>query len=113
MNHSRLRVNGHRSQGVKRIRWSWIFLLLLAATGFCPLAQAQNAVSSPAAPASCPVQFLDFDPSAVNVKIRNVSGKAIAGLVFNAALADATEHWKWLHWDLTRAGRYGNLVGTS
>ena len=25
--------------------------------------------------------------------------QADRGLVFNAALADATEHWKWLHWD--------------
>jgi len=33
------------------------------------------------------------------VRIKNVSGKRIVGLVFNAALADATEHWKWLHWD--------------
>ena len=30
---------------------------------------------------------------------RNTIGKSIVGLVFNAALADATEHWIWLHWD--------------
>jgi len=99
MNHSQLRANGHRSQGFKQIPWSWILLLLISATGYCPLAQAQSAASSPAAPASCPVQFLSFDPFALNVRIKNVSGKPIVGLVFNAALADATEHWKWLHWD--------------
>jgi hypothetical protein len=42
---------------------------------------------------------LRFNPSAVNVRIRNASGKNIVGLVFNTALADATEHWKWLHWN--------------
>jgi hypothetical protein len=73
--------------------------MLIAAIGFCPLSQAQSAASSPAGPTGCPVQLLDFDPSGLNVKIRNVSGKRIVGLVFNAALADATEHWKWLHWD--------------
>ncbi len=25
--------------------------------------------------------------------------KTIVGLVFDVALADAMEHWKWLHWD--------------
>lgn len=34
------------------------------------------------------------------MRIKNTSGKTIVGLVFNAALADATEHWKWFHWDL-------------
>ncbi len=99
MNHSQLRANGHRSQGFKHIRWSWIFLLLLAATAFCPRSPAQSAAPSRTAPAGCPVQLLNLNPSAVSVKIRNVSGKAIVGLVFNAALADATEHWKWLRWD--------------
>jgi hypothetical protein len=28
-----------------------------------------------------------------------MSGKKIVGLVFNAAISDATEHWKWIHWD--------------
>jgi hypothetical protein len=43
--------------------------------------------------------MLHFDPSGVSVRIKNVSGKNIVGLVFNAALADATEHWRWYHWD--------------
>ena len=79
MNHSRLRANGHHSQGFKQIRWSLVFVLLTAVTGFCPPSQGQSTASSPAAPASCPVQLLDLDPSAVNVKIRNVSGKPIVG----------------------------------
>jgi hypothetical protein len=33
------------------------------------------------------------------VRVKNTSGKPIVGLVFNAALSDATEHWLWLHWD--------------
>jgi hypothetical protein len=49
--------------------------------------------------ASCPIEFLRFNPSAVSVRIRNAGSKAIVGLVFNVALADATERWKWLHWD--------------
>ena len=40
-----------------------------------------------------------FNPSGVSVGIRNTRGKSIVGLVFNAALADATEHRIWLHWD--------------
>jgi hypothetical protein len=41
--------------------------------------------------------------SGVSVRIRNISGKKIVGLVFKAALADATEHWKWYHWDFDDA----------
>jgi len=44
------------------------------------------------------VDLLRFNPSGVSVRIRNTRGKKIVGLVFNAALADATEHWKWYHW---------------
>jgi len=40
-----------------------------------------------------------FHPSGVYVRIKNVSAKDIVGLNFNAAIADATEHWKWFHWD--------------
>ena len=42
-------------------------------------------------------------PFGVSVRIKNVSGKRIVGLVFNAALADATEHWKWLRWDFDQS----------
>jgi hypothetical protein len=47
------------------------------------------------------VQFVRFNPSGVYVRIKNVSGKNIVGLSFNAAIADATEHWKWLHWEFS------------
>jgi hypothetical protein len=49
---------------------------------------------SAAAPAACPIEFVHFRPSEVSVRVRNVSGKKIVGLTFNAALADATEHCK-------------------
>jgi hypothetical protein len=55
------------------------------------------------APAVCPVEFLRLDPSAVSLRVRNISGKTIVGLSFYAALADATEHWKWVHWDFDDA----------
>jgi hypothetical protein len=80
-------------------KWIYISRLALIASVYCPLVRAQNTLSSPSASAACPVQLLRFDPTGVTVRIRNVSGKKIVGLVFNAALADATEHWKWLHWD--------------
>lgn len=77
-------------------------LALLIATLFLvlsPNAFAQSAASGLPTQATCPVQFLHFDPDGVSAQIRNVSGKKIVGLVFNAAVADATEHWKWLHWN--------------
>jgi hypothetical protein len=48
-------------------------------------------------------------PSGVSVRIKNVSGKRIVGLVFNAALADATEHWKWLRWDFDESRPVGEF----
>jgi hypothetical protein len=45
-----------------------------------------------------PLKFVHFAPSGVSVRIRNVSGKKIVGLTFNAALRDAAQHWKWYHW---------------
>ena len=53
-----------------------------------------------AAPApNCPVQVLHFSPDGVSIRIHNVSGKTIVGITYEVALADATEHWRWLHWD--------------
>jgi hypothetical protein len=72
-------------------------LFLLPTT--CPASHAQVAPSGSSTSWSCPVQFLKFNPLGVSVKVRNVGNKVIVGLVFNAALADAAEHWKWLHWD--------------
>ncbi|HVH50418.1 MAG TPA: hypothetical protein VM781_02030, partial [Candidatus Bathyarchaeia archaeon] len=53
----------------------------------CPAASAQTATPGPPTPPACPVQFVHFNPSGVNVRVKNVSGKNIVGLVFNAALA--------------------------
>ena len=78
--------------------WPWCFAVLMLLVS--PSSRAQsNASSTPAASAGCPVEFLRFNPTGVTIRVRNESGKGIVGLVFNAALADATEHWKWFHWN--------------
>jgi hypothetical protein len=64
-----------------------------------PRANAQTVSPGSTSLAGCPVQFVRFNPSGVSVRVRNISGKPIVGLVFNAAIADAAEHWIWLHWD--------------
>jgi hypothetical protein len=77
----------------------WVSCFLLAILT-CPiLARSQTSQSNSTAPTACPIEILSFDPSGVTVHIRNTSGKTIVGLVFNAAISDATEHWKWVHWD--------------
>ena len=68
-------------------------LVLIAFTS--PLLSQTN----PPSP-TCPVNFLKLNPDAVSTRIQNTSGKTIVGLTFYAALADATEHWKWVHYDL-------------
>jgi hypothetical protein len=81
------------------MKWSWIspFVVIFL---FLPIAaNAQTAPVGSAAPSSCPLALLQFNPSGVAVRVKNVSGKRIRGLSFYAALSDATEHWKWFHWD--------------
>jgi hypothetical protein len=79
-------------------------ILQLAAVFIMPIllstrrADAQTVSPGSTSPAGCPVQFIRFNPSGVSVRVRNISGKPIVGLVFNAAIADAAEHWFWLHW---------------
>ncbi len=65
---------------------------------------AGQTMPSSAAPTPCPVELSQLRVSGLSVHVRNTSGKRIVGLVFNAALSDATERWKWFHWDydLTR-----------
>jgi hypothetical protein len=77
-------------------------LLLL----FPDMAISQGNQPHPLMPAGCPVELTDFHPSStlvvssgLGVRVKNVSGKEIDGLVFDAALADAAENWQWLHWD--------------
>jgi hypothetical protein len=98
MNNSQLKAKDRCPHAIRTI------CCLLAGLVMCvfvaaPPATAQSPVSGPTAAASCPVQFLNFNPGGVTVRIKNVSSKAIVGLVFNAAIADAAEHWKWLHWN--------------
>jgi hypothetical protein len=71
--------------------------LLVIAFVFPALPYSQSSQTGSASP--CPVEFVYCDASGVSVRVRNTSGKPIVGLVFNAAIADATEHWKWVHWD--------------
>jgi len=77
----------------------WVACLFITVFMFPALAQSQTSQSNSAVPTACPLEILSFDPSGVSVQIKNTSGKVIVGLVFNAAISDATEHWKWLHWD--------------
>jgi len=73
-------------------------LFVLSSLLSAPLADSQTVSPGPTSPAGCPVQFIRFNPSGVSVRVRNISGKPIVGSVFNAAIADAAEHWIWLHW---------------
>jgi hypothetical protein len=61
------------------------------------------AAQTPAA-STCPVTFLKVDPSGISTRIQNTSGKTIVGLTFYAALADATEHWAWVHYGFDQSG---------
>ena len=97
MDNSKPRAINPRSPRFGSVKWIWVSHSVLVVLVFCPLVRAQSTASSPSAPAACPLQLLRFDPSGVSVRIKNVSGKKIVGLVLNAALADATEHWMWLH----------------
>jgi hypothetical protein len=50
-------------------------------------------------PPACPINFVSLNPDGVSTRIKNVSGKTIVGITLYAAIADATEHWKWYHWN--------------
>jgi hypothetical protein len=54
-------------------------------------------------PSACPITFKSFSSDGVSARIENTSGKTIAGLSFYAAIADPTEHWKWVRYDLDPA----------
>jgi N-acetylneuraminic acid mutarotase len=56
--------------------------------------QMQSSVST------CPVQAVHFNPSGLSVRVENTSGKKIVGMTWFAAIADATEHWNWIYWNL-------------
>ena len=79
-------------------------VFLTAAAAVFPLSvSAQNGALT--TQNGCPVELLKLKPSGVALRIRNTSGKKIVGLVFNVAVADATEHWKWLYKDDGRSIR--------
>lgn len=90
------------------MRTHWIIVVVIVVPACCIFAVGQVAPSG-AAPSTCGVELSQFHVAQVgyhtlSIHVRNTSGKRIVGLVFNAALSDATERWKWLHWDydLTR-----------
>lgn len=104
MSDSPLRSKNHPLRQITDKRLGWVSGLVAAVLIYSTFANGQTQASFPTAPATCPIQFERFTPSSsVTVRIRNNSGKKIVGLVFNVALADATEHWKWLHWDFDDA----------
>jgi hypothetical protein len=78
------------------MNWTWVSRLGIVVLVLSLPAFSQAA----AAPSSCPLEFVRLTTWGVSVRVKNVSGKAIVGLSFYAALSDATEHWKWVHWDL-------------
>jgi hypothetical protein len=96
-------ASDRRTQKFVTARYRLCAGLLVIFSLVCPPTKAQALAGGTSTSTSCPVQFLHFDPNGVSVKVRNVSDKMIVGLVFNAALADATEHWRWLHWNLDDA----------
>lgn len=99
---SELKFNSHPSSVALCTATFGFFLVLLL---FPSVSRAQTIGPSPVS-AACPLQIMSFSPggaSWLNAHVKNTSGKTIVGLVFNAALADATEHWKWYHWDFDDA----------
>jgi hypothetical protein len=52
--------------------------------------------------AGCPIAFVrirypEYDNHWImSARVRNTSAKKIVGIIFNAALADATESWTWI-----------------
>jgi hypothetical protein len=76
---------------------SWGILSMIAVLLLSLNASAQTGPTSAASATACPVQLENLHVFFVSVQVTNTSKKKIVGLVFHAALADATENWKWLH----------------
>ena len=75
--------------------------LLFSLVAFFPAAFLASQAGRSQAPAgSCPVQSVHFDPSGLSVRVQNTSGKTIVGMTWYAAIADATEHWNWIYWNV-------------
>lgn len=76
----------------------WFARLVISALAFpLPLFGQANIT-----PSACPVEILKFNPAGISgfsIRLQNLSAKEIVGMTFNIALSDATEHWKWFHYD--------------
>jgi predicted RNA-binding protein with TRAM domain len=83
---------------------SYVIRLLIPVLAFSCVAVTQTSSPAPAQAGGCPIELQELHVSNINIHVRNTSGKNIVGLVFNVAFSDATERWRWLHWnyDLSR-----------
>ncbi len=88
------------------MKWTRVFRFVLAVfvvpivTLVSPsLTHSQTAPAESDAASSCPLVIHQFRPWEIRAHVENTSGKTIVGLTFYVALADATEHWKWLHYN--------------
>jgi hypothetical protein len=78
---------------------------LIPAVLIFPAVISKTNAAPPASGDACPLELSSVHPSAtfasdgLGMRAKNVSGKEIDGVVFDVALADAAENWKWLHWD--------------
>lgn len=76
----------------------WVVGAMVAIVVFFVPVQGQTG-SSAGAQQGCIVELKNLHVDSLSVELKNTSGKMIVGLVFNVAFADATERWRWLHWD--------------
>jgi len=86
----------NRCRTTKCISVVWFAIVVFS----LPLANSQTNTTPP----SCPLGFVRVDhPSyydsrawKIDIRVRNLSGRKIVGMVFNGAVADATENWTWI-----------------
>ncbi|HEY7402574.1 MAG TPA: hypothetical protein VIB39_03565 [Candidatus Angelobacter sp.] len=75
----------------------WFVAAMIAIFVFSVPVHAQAGPSG--AQQGCAVELSNLHVDSLSVRLKNTSGKKIVGLVFNVAFADATERWRWLHWE--------------
>lgn len=80
------------------MKWTSVSRFAVIALLFPLFAHSQSTPAKPAAMPTCPVEFLQVNPKGVNIHVKNVTGKKIVGLQFYAAVANATETWRWVQW---------------
>lgn len=76
---------------------SWV-IPTVAVLALSLRAGAQTEAPAAAPAAACPVELTDLRADTVRITVKNTSGKKITGMMFNVAISDATENWRWLHW---------------